>query len=87
MGIGSTLSNMAKVEIEQNNLADAIKHLNESKAIFEKLNALYFLVECEELLSKAFEKLNNHNKALYHLKNYIILNDSLKGSKILKQIR
>ncbi len=86
MGIGSTLSNMAKVEIEQNNLADAIKHLNESKAIFEKLNALYFLVECEELLSKAFEKLNNHNKALYHLKNYIILNDSLKGSKILKQI-
>jgi tetratricopeptide (TPR) repeat protein len=86
IGIGSTLSNIAKAEIEQNNLQQAILHLNKSKQLFERLNALYFLVECEELLSKAYEKLNNHKQALIHLKKYIILNDSLKGSKTLKQI-
>lgn len=87
VGIGYDLLGMGKAKLNMNQLQKAKEYIQESLEIFVESDNKSNIDKSHLLLSKLFEKANNHVKALYHFKLHKLYQDSIINLEISKQIQ
>jgi len=85
-GMGTALLNIARIYLQRKDFNSSIDNLDQALIHFKKIKSLYNIVEIEKLYSEAYKGLQMYEKAIQHLEQYNIFNDSLKGSKIQEYI-
>lgn len=85
-GLVSSYVVLAKIYLNQQNYKQSVSFGQRAFDFGKKLELPYLIKEAHEVLSKAYSKLNQHEKAFQHYKDFIVLRDSLYNIDKTKEI-